>query len=87
MNLSPLALRFHRCAAIALLVSGVAMGGCTLLLATDQIIKPCQADDACADGFSCQANACLPDDPGDAAGEGEGEGEGEGAAEGEVEAQ
>ena len=49
--------------------------GCTLLLPTDQIIKPCTADADCAAGFSCQDNACLPLDQG-----AEGEGEGEGAA-------
>jgi hypothetical protein len=63
--------------AIAAVVAG--LSGCTLVLQTDQLIKPCSSPADCDKGFICQENSCLPADDADAnAGEGEGEGEGEG---------
>jgi hypothetical protein len=64
-------------AALALAAAGT--GACTLLLPTDDLIKPCVDSSECDEGFECEENACLPvdgNDDGDA-GEGEGEGEGE----------
>ena len=46
----------------ALAVAGVLGVGCTLILPTDKIIKPCQLDGDCGPGFTCQQNACLPAD-------------------------
>jgi hypothetical protein len=44
------------------------VGGCTLLLPTDQLIVPCQSqadcDENAGDGFVCENNACLPEDDG-----------------------
>jgi hypothetical protein len=49
--------------ATALVGALTSASACTLLLATDEIIQPCQLDEDCVEGLSCQANACLPDDP------------------------
>jgi hypothetical protein len=38
------------------------LGGCTLLLPTDELIQPCTANEDCDEGFECQENACLPID-------------------------
>jgi hypothetical protein len=43
---------------------------CTLLLPTDQLIKPCTSNADCDKGFVCQENACLPADTGEGEGEG-----------------
>jgi hypothetical protein len=47
---------------------------CTLILPTEDLIKPCKESAECDEGFECQENACLPIDE-EAAAEGEGEGE------------
>lgn len=53
-----------RAAVIALALAAV--GGCTLLLPTNELITPCTAqaecDEALGDGFVCEDNACLPED-------------------------
>lgn len=46
----------------------VALTACTLLLPTEELIKPCVADEECDPGFECLENACLPLDEGDEAG-------------------
>ena len=45
-----------------------ALTACTLLLPTEELIKPCVADEECEPGFECLENACLPLDEGDEAG-------------------
>ena len=44
------------------LVSLASLTGCTLLLPTNEIIKPCTVPEDCDDGFVCEDNACLPED-------------------------
>ncbi|MDP2339381.1 MAG: hypothetical protein Q8O67_00375 [Deltaproteobacteria bacterium] len=41
-------------------------GGCTLLLPTGELIKPCVEQADCDDGFLCEDEACLPEDEGEA---------------------
>ncbi len=41
-----------------------ALGSCTLLLPTGELIKPCVEQAECDDGFICQDEACLPEDEG-----------------------
>ena len=36
--------------------------GCTLLLPTGELIKPCTEQAECDEGFICQDEACLPED-------------------------
>lgn len=36
--------------------------GCTLLLATDELIVPCTSSAECDEGLECRENACLPVD-------------------------
>jgi hypothetical protein len=57
-----------------LLALACSIGGCTLLLPTEELIKPCVDNGDCDEGFACEDNACLPLDDGVGAG-GEGEGE------------
>ncbi len=63
------------CGFVALVV--VSGSACTLLLPTNELIKPCTEQADCDAGFVCEDNACLPEDVVDDTGEGEGEGEGE----------
>lgn len=55
-----------RCCALFALFAGIAavVGGCTLLLPTAELIKPCVEQADCDDGFICQDEACLPEDEG-----------------------
>jgi hypothetical protein len=57
---------------IAVIVVGslTVLTACTLLLPTEELIKPCVSDDECDEGFECLENACLPLDEGDVADEG-----------------
>ena len=49
-----------------LLATVVALGSCTLLLPTGELIKPCTEQADCDDGFLCEDEACLPEDEGEA---------------------
>ena len=50
----------------AILVVVAALAGCTLLLPTGELIKPCVEQAECDEGFVCQDEACLPEDQGEA---------------------
>jgi hypothetical protein len=49
-----------------LVVVAMGLGGCTLLLPTGDLIKPCVEQAECDDGFVCQDEACLPEDDAEA---------------------
>ena len=53
---------------VAASLVAVVAAGCTLLLPTQDLIKPCTAQADCDDGFVCEDNACLPEDDGSASG-------------------
>ncbi len=47
---------------VTALFATATLGGCTLLLPTNELITPCTVQDDCEDGFVCEDNACLPED-------------------------
>lgn len=49
----------------------VEASGCTLILPTDTLIKPCTASVDCDSGFECRENACLPIDEDESGDEGD----------------